>query len=132
MNPNMKGWKSYLLWEVRVVFLVALTTLLFTWDIQADDQPKVPSRKASVVVPLLENLSPKIVAENKVRVSLREILGDYDRVETEKQSGGSRSRDLFFRLDDGTEVDVEFLNNQLVSIYRYDKKNGNAFVWPRP
>jgi hypothetical protein len=78
--------------------------LLFVTPSRADYAPALPSRKASVVIPLLAKLSPKDYSQRAVVEAITRILGNCDSDEK-----GSRGREyLEYRLDDKNKVMAVF------------------------
>lgn len=80
---------------VRAVLLIALAAFLFTGFVRAGNAPKLPSRKATVVLPLLKQFSQK-----DTYPKIEEILGKPD------MDIGSGIYIYVFRLDDSTSITV--------------------------
>ena len=70
-----------------------------------EESPKLPSNKASVVLPLLERFSPKDDSPKAILEGVREILGSSRNVMAGGPDG-HQWRTFYYFLDDGTEVSV--------------------------
>jgi len=97
----------------RLLLLCIISAFLFVGVVRADDL-KLPSRKASVVMPLLNKISPKDSAES-VLERVRKILGEADMGD----AGGPRNRFWeadYYWLDDKTEIIVGSTNGKFDGI----------------
>jgi hypothetical protein len=86
------------------ILLIALAVFGLPVPVCADNPPTLPSRKASVVIPLLNQISPKDSPES-VFNQITKILGKSDG----GFSGGPTGNfwdDYPYQLDDKTVVDV--------------------------
>ncbi|MCE0499206.1 MAG: hypothetical protein LV481_14800 [Methylacidiphilales bacterium] len=90
----------------RVIPLITLAAFLLVGMTRADDVSQLPSREASVVIPLLKAFSPK---EGYARIV--KILGKED-VDT-----GNGIKDCTYGLDDGTSVRVRAVGDKVYSIF---------------
>jgi hypothetical protein len=94
----------------RAILLIVLVSFLLAATTCADDAPTLPSRKASVVIPLLKAFNPK---EGFARIE--KILGKED------MDVGNGIMDCSYGLDDGTgvRVRVDAAGVQVLSIWRF-------------
>ena len=96
---------------MRAMILVALIVFQFDGVARADDFPKLPSRKASVVLPLLAQVSPKDNSRKEVLAAAVGILGNWEM----GIGRGTKERfreSYYFILDDGTQVAVTGIGQQ--------------------
>jgi hypothetical protein len=86
----------------REILLIVLLLPVLAFG---EESPKLPSNKASVVLPLLERFSPKDNSPKAILNGVRNILGP-----TGLGMGGGPDghqwRTFYYFLDDGTEVSV--------------------------
>jgi hypothetical protein len=112
----------------RAIFSVALVVFLFGGISHAADAPKLPSTKASVVIPLLEQFSPRdSTLTGKVKEA-KKILGDNCHCEV----GGSDPdplRQCYYFLDDGTQVEVAW-SRETFSILIFFRGQPAKTVYP--
>jgi hypothetical protein len=98
----------------RAILLFAFGAFLLSSIVRADDGPKFPSREASVVMPLLKQISRSDSPES-VLSKIRQILGK----PCFGESGGPRNRftsvDYYF-LDDKTMVVAGYLNGRFSGV----------------
>jgi len=73
----------------------------------ADDNSVLPTRQATVVLPMLSHFSPLDTSKGSVMHDLEKILGKFDRVD-EAGPDDHAWRIYSYRLDDGTGIMVEF------------------------
>jgi hypothetical protein len=93
---------------IRGIMLVSLWAFLFAGNIHADDLPTLPSNKASVVLPLLYQISSKD-SPTSVLERIRRVLG-----EPNGEAGGPRRNfwETFqFELDDKTQIEGGWRTN---------------------
>jgi len=93
----------------RNVLLIAFVSIMLAGLAHADISSTPPSRKASVIIPMLAHYSPKDTSKDSVLDDLESVLGKYDNDDSGGQDGGFWSF-YSYRLDDGTEVIVEFMS----------------------
>jgi hypothetical protein len=103
----------------RVILLVVLTAFLPLTLVCADDTPTLPSRKAKVVVPLLQQLSPKDSPQS-ILDRIKKILGKAD----SSESGGPKTNFLIYcqyGLDDDAEakVIVAYRRNEVTGLAQF-------------
>jgi hypothetical protein len=93
----------------RAIF-IGLIVFVFSGNIHADDPQKLPSRKASVVLPLLRQLTIRDTSYFSHDSPLSEI----DKILGPADSGLADSRGATFSywLDDKTEITVYFRTDQ--------------------
>jgi len=89
-----------------MISLIACATFLLVGLSRADDVPQLPSRKASVVIPLLKAFSPK---EGYARIV--KILGKED------VDMGNAIEDCTYGLDDGSSIRVRAAGDTVYSIF---------------
>ncbi len=84
---------------------------------RAADKPTLPSRQASVVVPLLKQISPTENPQN-VLAYVRKVLGDPDPLSPlqEEEPVVKGRENMYYRLDDNTEVGVMCIYGKLVRV----------------
>jgi hypothetical protein len=92
---------------LRPILLIALAVFLFPSIARPDDTPSLPSRKASVVLPLLKAFTAK---EGYTRIV--QILGKED------MDTGNAINDCTYLLDDGSGIRVRANGDQVLSIFR--------------
>lgn len=100
--------------SARACILVAIIAIIFGTNIQADDGARLPSRKASVVLPLLNKIGDKNSPEEVVK-RLKSVLGEPD---SGVESGAvTRLRDTdYYWLEDHTEIIADYINNRLTGV----------------
>jgi hypothetical protein len=100
----------------RAVLLIALAAVLSSVTAQADNE-HFPSRKANVVLPILQNYSPKGHLERQSVLSeIEKILGKPSTVSP--RSTGIEGTYVFYDyvLDDAARIEILFVNDGLTSI----------------
>jgi hypothetical protein len=90
----------------RAILLFALGAFLLPVIGKADGAPTLPSRKASVVIPLLKAFSPK-AGDSRIT----QILGKED------LDAGNALNDRFYALDNGDNVRVRSDGDKVYSIF---------------
>jgi hypothetical protein len=103
----------------RAIVLTLLASFLLAGISRADDAPILPSRKASIVIPLLKAFNPK---EGFTRIE--KILGKED------VDVGNGIMDCSYGLDDGTSIRVRADPDgiQVLSIWREARKRDGVQV----
>jgi len=94
--------------------MLALVAFLLPVMVCADDAAKLPSRKASVVLPLLQQFSPKD-SPKSVLDQIDKILDEAD----DDEGGGPRDRfhvERYYGLDNKTQIIVGFVNDKFEGI----------------
>jgi hypothetical protein len=98
----------------RTMVMLALIAFLLPSVVRADGT-SFPSRKASVVLPILAQFSSKDNSPKQTYDKIIKILGEPDL----GTGGGPESEhwnDLYFELDDKTQIHVSFINDKLACI----------------
>jgi hypothetical protein len=95
-----------------LILLAASIILSFAFIVHADENPTLPSRKASVILPLLKAFHPK---DGYSRIE--QILGKED------VDVGNAIKDCFYRLDDGTSIRVRAQGDEVFSIMLENLRN---------
>jgi hypothetical protein len=98
----------------RFLCPIALVIFLFSGSARAEDPNTLPSRKASVVMPLLNQISSKDSPQN-VLDRIKKILGETDGGVDGGGIGRFWSSDDYL-LDDNTVISVSYLNGKLDGI----------------
>jgi len=115
---------------MRAILLIAWAGLFFPIGASADDIPKLPSRKVSVVIPLLERFFSKEVTQKDALAEIGRVLGEADF----GTAGGTPTdswKNDYFDLDDKTQIDVGSLKDKLsISVRMPDK--GIKILYPKP
>jgi len=112
---------------LRAILFAALVAFILAGSLEAEDVPKLPSRKASVVLPLLKQITSK-----NGEAEIKKILGNPD-----DEKGGAGQAQCRFFLDDKTVVQVsiwELIDHSKVGIYQITVlKPGKAWevVYPK-
>ncbi len=79
------------------------------------DTKTAPSLKATVVIPLLKNLSPE-EPDKTVRAHIAEILGGPNDFGVGGGPTGRKWGELRYSLDDKSEIVVRILNGKIVEV----------------
>jgi len=113
----------------KAILLVVLAAILFTGIVLGDNAQKLPSRKASVVLPLLAKFSPQNNSPQEIMKEVEAILGHADSGEVGGPVG-NQWRTYDFTLDDGTQVTVGGWHEYVVRIF----VSGHPvnIVYPKP
>jgi hypothetical protein len=115
----------------RAILIGTLIVLLFPVAVRADDAPKLPSRKASVVLPLLifsPQDSPKSVLER-----IDKILGQTAFGESGGGTGNNFWNASYYPLDDKSYIIVGSRKGRLgVAICMPDHSVRDLYVQPKP
>ena len=96
---------------VRAILLLAIIAALSVGIGHADDAMTLPSRKASVVMPLLRQISPNDSPQN-AQDKITKILGKSDMELGSGPRQGRFSDDAYYWLDDKSYIIVSFLNGR--------------------
>jgi hypothetical protein len=94
----------------RSILPIAFAAFLFSGVARADDPQKLPSREASVVLPLLRHLTIKdtsYFSHDSPLVEIDKILGHADR-----GMADSRGATFTYLLNDKTEITVYFRTSE--------------------
>jgi hypothetical protein len=99
----------------RILISALAVTLLLAVFAHATDASSLPSRKASVVLPLLKQFSSKNGYAKILQILGKEDLDD-----------GSAFLNCIFKLDDGTSIEVEASPNGKPVYYIHRRLNDGA------
>jgi len=92
--------------KLRLVVAV-LTSCLSMLMGRAADVPNLPSRQATVILPILSHFSPLDTSKGSVMHEMKRLLGPFDHND-EAGPADHTWRIYSYRLDDGTDIIVEF------------------------
>jgi hypothetical protein len=101
--------------SVRAILLLAVATVLSVGIGHADEAATIPSRKASVVMPLLKQISPSDLPQN-VQYKITQILGKPDLGPVGEGPQHHFTTGAYYWLDDKTTVIVGTLNGRFSGV----------------
>ena len=116
----------------RAILLLVFVSILSAGMVRVDAAPKLPSKKASVVIPLLEkldiveNTSPRDAMDQMQKILGTFLAGDVSGF------GSHRHIQYTWILDDQTNICMTYDSGKLVAIDAHIPGNGLKTFYPKP